>query len=68
LLTDYYVSYGDWRKLFTSIDDIDKVTAEDVRRVARKYFVTNSRTLAFEFQPAANAVPPAAAAQSGEKQ
>jgi predicted Zn-dependent peptidase len=53
LLTDYYVAYGDWRKLFTSLDDIDKVTADDVQRVARKYFVTNARTVAFDFQPAA---------------
>ena len=30
LLTSYYVNYGDWRKLFTSIDDINKVTAGDV--------------------------------------
>ena len=29
-LTFYYANYGDWRKLFTSIDDIDKVTADDV--------------------------------------
>jgi predicted Zn-dependent peptidase len=66
LLTEYYVSYGDWRKLFTSIDDIDKVTAEDVQRVARKYFTANSRTVAFDFQPP-NGTPPAAG-QSGEKQ
>lgn len=62
LLTEYYVSYGDWRKLFTSIDDIDKVTADDVQRVARKYFVNNSRTVAFDFQPAAGK------AQAEEKQ
>ena len=64
LLTEYYVAYGDWRKLFTSIDDIDKVTADDVQRVARKYFVNNSRTVAFDFQPPAGE----AAQQSGEKQ
>ena len=69
LLTEYYASYGDWRKLFTSIDDIDKVTAEDVQRVARKYFVMNARTLAFDFQPPAKGKPPAAAGgQPGEKQ
>jgi predicted Zn-dependent peptidase len=54
LLTDYYVAYGDWRKLFTSLDDIDKVTADDVQRVARQYFMTNARTVGFDFQPAAD--------------
>ena len=44
VLTSYYVNYGDWRKLFTSIDDIDKVTADDVQRVAAR--VSHSRRLA----------------------
>ena len=70
LLTSYYVNYGDWRKLFTSLDDIDKVTADDVQRVAQKYFITNARTEAFDFQPAQ--VPAAAqapqSAAPGEKQ
>jgi predicted Zn-dependent peptidase len=57
LLTSYYVNYGDWRKLFTSIDDINQVTAGDVQRVAQKYFVTNARTTAFDFQPAQAAEP-----------
>jgi predicted Zn-dependent peptidase len=53
LLTSYYANYGDWRKLFTSLDDIDKVTADDVQRVANKYFTELSRTSAFLFQPKA---------------
>ena len=65
LLTDYYVAYGDWRKLFTSIGDIEKVTADDVQRVARKYFVNNSRTVVFDFQPRGGAP---ASEPSGEKQ
>ncbi|MBV8907127.1 MAG: insulinase family protein, partial [Acidobacteriia bacterium] len=36
LLTANYAAYGDWRKLFTSLDDLNKVTAEDVQRVAQK--------------------------------
>jgi predicted Zn-dependent peptidase len=69
LLTDYYAAYGDWRKLFTSIDDIDKVTAGDVQRVARKYFINNGRTTGSGFQPAASEAPSGQpAAPSGEKQ
>lgn len=40
------VEYGDWRKLFTSLNDLDQVTAEDVQRVARRYFVAYGRTVA----------------------
>lgn len=47
LIAKYYGSYGDWRKLFTAIDDIDKVTAEDVQRVAIKSFAQKSRTVAY---------------------
>ena len=70
LLTYYYVAYGDWRKLFTSIDDIEKVSAGDVQRVARKYFINNGRTTGSGFQPAAASGAPSGqpAAQSGEKQ
>jgi len=70
LLTTYYVNYGDWRKLFTSLDDIDKVTAEQVQSVARKYFVTNTRTIGFDFQPAqgtGGAQPGQGPEQTGEK-
>ena len=45
LLATYYANYGDWRKLFTSIDDIDKVTADDVQRVAKQYFTPQNRTI-----------------------
>jgi len=47
LLTAYYAAYGDWRRLFTDLDELDKVTPEDVQRVARQYFVTPSRTTAY---------------------
>jgi predicted Zn-dependent peptidase len=52
LLASYYANYGDWKKLFTSLDDIDKVTADDVQRVANQYFTTDNRTVALTFQPA----------------
>ena len=53
LLTRYYAEYGDWRKLFTSIDDLSKVTADDVQRVAARYFVKQNRTVAYTTNPAA---------------
>jgi predicted Zn-dependent peptidase len=37
--------YGDWRELFRQVDRIDKVTKEDIRRVANKTFVENNRTV-----------------------
>lgn len=46
LLAAYHAEYGNWRKLFTSLDDWSKVTAADVQRVARRYFVADGRTLA----------------------
>lgn len=52
LLAEYYVNYGDWRKLFTAIEDIDKVTADDVQRVAKQYFKPENRTIALTYQPA----------------
>jgi predicted Zn-dependent peptidase len=45
LLTFYEVVTGDWRNLFKQLDDIDKVTAEDIQRVANEYFVTKNQTV-----------------------
>ena len=47
----YHVSYGNWRKLFTAIDDLNKVTAADVQRVAREYFGKANRTVAYTVAP-----------------
>jgi len=38
-LTFYQVITGDWRNLFRKLDQINKVTAADIQRVAKKYFV-----------------------------
>jgi predicted Zn-dependent peptidase len=50
-LTYYHVNYGDWRKLFTAIEDINKVTADDVQRVARQYFTPEARTVVWTVRP-----------------
>ncbi len=46
-LASYSSNFGDWRKLFTELDDYEKVTAEDVQRVAQTYLVEKSRTVAY---------------------
>jgi predicted Zn-dependent peptidase len=38
--------FGDWRFLFTQLDDLDKVTADDVMAAAKKYLNPKSRTVA----------------------
>ncbi len=47
LLATYHASYGDWRKLFTMFDDLNKVTASDVQRVALKYLTAQPTTVAY---------------------
>lgn len=37
--------YNDWRELFRSVERIDKVTKEDIRRVAKQTFVPVNRTV-----------------------
>ncbi|MBK5259842.1 MAG: insulinase family protein [Thermoanaerobaculia bacterium] len=44
-LAQYQTLHGDWRELFREVDDIDKVTAADVRRVANATFVDSNRTV-----------------------
>ena len=44
-LNAYYWAYGDWRRLFTELDQYDKVTADDVLRIAGTYFTPESRTV-----------------------
>lgn len=58
----YYATYGDWRKLFTELQDFDKVTADDVMRVAKQYFVPEARTSA-KIVPVSGARPSGAASE-----
>jgi predicted Zn-dependent peptidase len=37
--------FGDWRELFRHVDDIEKVTKADIRRVAQAIFVDSNRTI-----------------------
>jgi predicted Zn-dependent peptidase len=54
-LTFYEAVTGDWRNLFVQLDRIDKVTAEDVQRVAKEYFTSKNRTVGvIETIPAGN--------------
>jgi predicted Zn-dependent peptidase len=50
-LASYQATYGDWRKVFTEIDDYNKVTADDVMKVAKKYLIDTSRTVAWTYVP-----------------
>ena len=52
MLSEYYAAYGDWKKLFTELDEIDKVTADDVQRVVKQYFVPENKTVARTVLPA----------------
>jgi predicted Zn-dependent peptidase len=56
-LAIYQARYGDWRELFYNIDRLQKVTKEDVRRVANKTFTPTNRTVAIVQTVAPAAVP-----------
>jgi predicted Zn-dependent peptidase len=45
-LAEYQTRYGDWRQLFLQLDEVDKVTKADIRRVANQVFVSSNRTTA----------------------
>jgi predicted Zn-dependent peptidase len=54
-LCSYSVNFGDWKKLFTELQEYDKVTADDVQRVAKTYLIQNTRTVAYTQAPAEGA-------------
>jgi predicted Zn-dependent peptidase len=54
-LTENQVGYGDWRQMFRWLDEIQKVSAEDVKRVAKEYFRPEARTAAYLVKPAEDA-------------
>jgi predicted Zn-dependent peptidase len=50
-LASFAANFGDWRKLFTQLDEYNKVTADDVQRVAQTYFIETSKTVAYTYVP-----------------
>jgi predicted Zn-dependent peptidase len=51
-LCTYSVNYGDWKKLFTELEDYNRVTVDDVQRVAKTYLITATRTVGYTYVPA----------------
>jgi zinc protease len=45
VLGTYDVVFGDYRKVFTAVEQINQVTREELQRVARKYFSGQNRTV-----------------------
>ena len=41
----YQTRYGDWRELFHQVENLDKVSKADIRRVANQTFVPTNRTV-----------------------
>jgi len=41
----YQARYGDWRELFHQVENLDKVSKADIRRVANQTFVPTNRTV-----------------------
>jgi predicted Zn-dependent peptidase len=52
-MTFFHVNYGDWRMMFRGVEEIEKVTAADVQRVAMQYFLESARTVAYHVKPTA---------------
>jgi zinc protease len=45
VLGTYDIVFGDYHKLFNAVEEIGKVSRDDVQRVARKYFGQKNRTV-----------------------
>jgi zinc protease len=65
LLPLVYANYGDWRKILAMAGEYDRLTAEDIQRVAAQYFVPTGRTTAYLTRPPE---PGRAASNPGEQQ
>jgi predicted Zn-dependent peptidase len=54
----FSVSHGDWRRLFTTLDDIGLLTPQDVQRAASRCFVATGRTTVYTVLPGQSDAPP----------
>ncbi len=54
-LATYQLRYGDWHELFRQLDQVDKVSKADIRRIANKVFTSANRTYAQIDPPAQSA-------------
>jgi predicted Zn-dependent peptidase len=54
----YSAGYGDWRKLFTTLDDLNLVTPQGVQRAASRCFVATGRTTVYTVLPGQSDAPP----------
>jgi len=57
----FQIRYGDWRELFHQVDNLEKVSKADIRRVANQTFAPTNRTVGI----IETAAPPQPAGQSG---
>jgi len=51
MLAIYTAAFGDSEKLFSLIDDLGKVTEDDILRVAQRYLIPSNRTTVFTSLP-----------------
>jgi zinc protease len=67
-LGSYEVFLGDYRKLFSAAEQYNKMTKEDIRRIAQKYFGDKNRTVATLVPEKNEPAKPEAAKPSGGAQ
>jgi predicted Zn-dependent peptidase len=58
LLARYSADYGDWRKLFTSANELNQVGSADIQRAANRCFVAARRTTVYTVLPGQSDAPP----------
>jgi predicted Zn-dependent peptidase len=47
MIANTWAEWADWRKMFTTLDEIDKITADDIQRVVGQYLVPANRTIVY---------------------